>query len=118
MLASERVQRDMNLHHTSTMLAKKRYASKAFQLTEAARNVFYLVKDLLNDSAKRENMNSGNPLILNTDASMKAVAKVLKIQDGREQPCVFVSDIILCRPLSGVSWMAPVWVPVCLRILC
>ena len=78
-----------------TMLTKKRYTSKAFELTEAAINAFYLVKDLLVKSAKRANMNLDDLLILYTDASMKAVGGVLmQVQDGREQPCVVVSHTL------------------------
>jgi len=58
-----------------TMLTKKRYTSEAFELTEAARNEFYLVKDLLVKSAQRANMNPDDPLILYTDASMKQLAE-------------------------------------------
>ena len=43
------------------MLTKKRYTSEAFELTEAARNAFYLVKDLLTKSTKRANMNPDDP---------------------------------------------------------
>ena len=39
------------------MLTKKRYTLEDFELTESARNAFYLVKDLLGKSAKRANMN-------------------------------------------------------------
>ena len=75
-----------------TMLTKKKYTLKAFELTEAARNAFYLVKDLLAKSAKRENMNPDDLLILYSHASMKAVCDVLmRLQDGREQPCVSIN---------------------------
>ena len=56
-----------------TMLTKKRYTSNAFELTEAAKNAFYRVKDLLAKLAKRANMNPDDHLILYTDASTKAV---------------------------------------------
>ena len=62
---------------------------------ESARNVFCLVKDLLVKSAKRVNMNPDDPLILYTDAIMKTVGGVLmQVQDGREQPCVLVSQTL------------------------
>jgi hypothetical protein len=88
-----------------TMLTKKRYTSEAFELTEAARNAFYLVKDLLAKSAKRANMNPDDPLILYTDASMKAVGGVLmQVQDGREQPCVFVSHTLSEQASGSWNW--------------
>ena len=55
----------------------------------------YLVKDLLVKSAKRDNINPDDPLIIYADDSMKAVGGVLmQVQDGRKQQCVFVSHFI------------------------
>jgi len=86
-----------------TMLTKKRCTSEAFELTEAARNTFYLIKELLAKSAKRANMNPDDPLFLYTDASMKAVGGVLmQVQDGR-YVCSF-RTLCLSRPLGGVLW--------------
>ena len=62
--------------------------------------------DLLSQSSQLVIMNEGDPLILYTDASSKAIGGVLmQVQNGIEKTVIFVSHALSqIRSHVGVSW--------------
>ena len=71
-------------------------------MTEEALSAFVRVKDMVMTHTTRVLMNDSDPLILCTGASTRAVGGVLmKVQGGRERPCVFVSHAVRASDEMG-----------------
>jgi len=77
----------IDLYHASNHVDKENMYFR--DLTEAARNAFCLLKDLLANSVKQANMNPDDPLLLYMDESMNAIGDVLM-----QVQCVFVSHTL------------------------